>query len=658
MKFKKLFEPINIGKIQIKNRIAMAPMATLGLASPEGAITQRGIDYYAERARGGVGLLITGGTKVEEKIEPRFLTPLTAPASLPSFGELAETVHFYGSRIFVQLTPGLGRVAYGKLLDTGFKPISASATPAWWRPKISARELTTDEVETLVRACGIGGAILKTAGIDGVELHGHEGYLLDQFTTALWNKRTDKYGGNLESRLRFPIEILTAIKEAAGADFPVIYRYGLKHYLKKPQTNALPGEEFEEAGRDIEEGLEMARLLEKAGFDALHVDAGGYWAYWTHPPSYQAHGCMVDMAKEAKKVVKIPVITVGKLGSPELAEAVVKEGKADIVALGRQLLADPYWPRKLCEGRLEDIRPCINCFDGCLSRMTVEVKPLSCAVNPSTGREMAYTLRGSGKPKRVLVVGGGISGMEAARVAAIEGDSVKLYEKRDKLGGHLIPASIPDFKQDLKKLREMEETQLKKLAVEVVLNTTVDSGLIKKEKPHKVIIATGSVPIIPPIPGIENTNVSTCIDLLLGKKDPGDVVSVVGGGLVGCEVALWLADQGKKVTIVELLPEIGTGLFNAARVMLLDLFAAKKVSIITNAYVDEITNEAVNITLNNFEKRSIPCDTIALACGLEPRKDLYESLNGEIGELYAIGDCKEPRKIINAIWEAYNVARH
>ncbi len=287
-------------------------------------------------------------------------------------------------------------------------PVSASAVPHFHEPKILCRPLETVEVEKIVKAFGTAAEILAAAGVDGIELHGHEGYLFDQFTTSLWNQRTDNYGGNLKQRLTFPIEVLKEIKQHAGADFPVQYRFGLKHYIKGLNSGALQGESFSEAGRDISEGLEMAKLLEEAGFDALHVDAGCYdsW-YWAHPPIYQEHGCMVDMAARVKEVVSIPVIAVGKLELPEQAERVIAEGKSDMIAIGRGLLADSHWPVKVAEGKTEDIRPCIGCHDGCIGRF-MRGKPLSCAVNPACGREKLYALDRVEKPKKVVIVGGGI----------------------------------------------------------------------------------------------------------------------------------------------------------------------------------------------------------------------------------------------------------
>jgi len=664
--FRMLFKPIRIGKVEIKNRIAMAPMAIGGLGGSDGTLTARAIDYYLERARGGVGLIIAGVAKVENEIEriiidgmvPRMLITHKIMSSL---AELAELVHHYGSKIFIQLTAGYGRVLPGELIDSGIKPVSASAVPAHYRPNVTTRALSTEEIKELVRSFGRAAEIISACEIDGVELHGHQGYLFDQFTTSLWNRRNDEYGGSIENRLRFPIEVIETIKERIGRDFPVVYRYGLKHYLRDAQTGTLERESYREAGRDIEEGLEMAKHLEKAGIDALHVDAGCYESlYWAHPPTYMPHGCLVEMAAEVKKVVKIPVIAVGRLEVPELSEKVLKEGKADMIALGRGLLADPYWPKKVLGGRVEDIRPCIGCNDGCISRIAMgRLRPLSCAVNPLTGRERLYELRRAKERKKVLVAGGGVAGMEAARIAAIRGHKVTLYEKSESLGGHLIEASVPEFKRDLRKLLDWYKIQLYKANINILLNTEATPKLIEEEEPDVVIVATGSKPVQLEVKGMEKSKAIMATDLLRGKSKTGNDVVVIGGGLVGCETALWLANQGKSVTIIEKLHDLmiaGPPIFRANRMMLLDLLRLNKVKFITGVSVHEIAEDGIIIMDKEFVTHEIKCDTIVLALGLKPDFELYNAIKGKVKEVYAIGDCKEPRRILEAIWDGFFVA--
>jgi 2-enoate reductase len=512
----------------------------------------------------------------------------------------------------------------------------------------------------LVKAFGDAAEVLAAAGVDGVELHGHEGYLFDQFTTALWNRRTDKYGGGLEGRLTLPFEVLKEIKGRVGSGFVVQYRFGLKHYVKALNSGALPGEQFIEAGRDIEEGLQMAKMLEAAGFDSLHVDAGCYdsW-YWAHPPVYQQPGFMVDMAAAAKKVVRIPVIAVGKLANPDLAEKIIAEGKADMVAIGTGLLTDPFWVKKVKEGDQERIRPCIGCYDGCMGRIT-RGKPLSCAVNPATGRERFYRLERAESPRKVMVVGGGPAGLEAARVASMRGHRVVLYEKDTSLGGHLLEASVPNFKKDLATLLGWYKKELTTLNLDIKTGLEVSAELIRKENPDVTILATGSVPIIPHIPGVELEKVSTANDLFHGKKKAQGEVLVVGGGLIGCETALWLAQQGKKVTIVEILGDLmigGIPVQHMNRLMLLDLLKFHRVEIFTNTSLLEITQNGVDLLDGGSERRNFPADTIVLAVGLKPDRELYQTLEGQTPNLYAIGDSRKAQNIMNSIWDAYEVAR-
>jgi len=640
----KLFEPGKIGKLSIKNRILMCPMGVGGLEEPQGGLSQRGIDYYVARAKGGTGLIITGLTRVSREIEPPLEDKLIIDSKtcVTWLNELAEAVHDYGAKVAIQLTAGLGRVATLDLLKIA-GAVAPSALPAFEDPTIMTRELSTEEIERLVHAFEFSAEILRLAGIDAVELHGHEGYLFDQFITALWNKRTDKYGGDLEGRLRFPVEVIEAIKRGAGADFPVIFRFGLKHYI--------------DGGREVEEGLEIARRLEAAGADAFEVDAGCYetW-YWAHPPTTLPPGCMVDMAQMAKRVVKVPVIAVGKLGYPELAERVLQEGKADFICLGRALLADPEWPNKVKKGRLEDIRPCVGCHEGCLKRV-FDVKYLSCAVNPATGMEREFTIKPAEKKKSVLVVGGGASGMEAARVTALGGHKVTLWEKGDALGGNLIPASVPDFKQDYRRLINFLSTQIKKLDVTIELAKEATAELILEMKPDVVFIATGSTSIVPEIPGVGKKMVVTAVDLLLGKREAGKSVVVVGGGLIGCETALYLAQKGKKLTIVEMLDGVMLDMYSANRMHLLKLLADADVNILTETKCLEIRDNGITIADKYGKRSTLEADTVVLAVGLKSNEGLLEALKDKIPEVYAIGDCVEPRKVINAIWEGFRTAR-
>lgn len=649
----RLFEEGRIGELSIKNRIVMAPMGIVGLTEPNGMITQRGIDYFIERAKGGVGLIITGlflpildiefGPLKELGISP--VPRIDSPDVLPQLEKLAEGVHGYGARIAIQLTAGFGRVLDPHIVGPlGIETTGPSPMPNVWDLGVITRELAAEEIERIVESCGTAAGMIKAAGIDAIELHGHEGYLLDQFMTSLWNKRTDKYGGDLSGRLRFPLEIIKVIKEKAGENFPVIYRYAIDHYI--------------EGGRRVPESLEIARRLEQAGVDALHVDAGCYdnW-YWPHPPIYQPPGCMVHVAEIVKPAVSIPVITVGRLGYPDLAEGVLREGKADFIALGRPLLADPEWPLKVQEGRLEDIRPCIGCHDGCLGRI-VHVHPLSCAVNPATGNERELEILPAERKKSVLVIGGGIAGMEAARVAALRGHAVTLYEKRDRPGGHLVEGSVPEFKSDVRLLIEYYLTQLRKLNVRIEFNKEVIPDLVKKMEFDVVVVAKGSAPVVPDIPGIEKDRVISAIDVLEGGVKVGENVLIAGGGLVGCEVAVYLAQKGRRVTLVEMQGEILPAVFEANKQYLHKMLAENGVRMLTNTALARITDTgAVLVNKHHRYEAEVAADTVVLAVGLKPEDGLLRDLEGRAAELYHVGDCREPGRIMDAVWGAFETLR-
>lgn len=660
----KLFEPMDIGGVEIKNHIAMAPMANLGLINEDGTYTSRVVDYYVERAKGGTGLIITGAVKVENEIEklnmPSFPCITINPTHfIQTSCELTERVHAYGTKIFLQVTLGLGRSAAPAFLAG--QPVAPSAIPNYWDPKVTCRELTTQEVETMVKRFGEAAVIAKEAGFDGMEIHAvHEGYLLDQFTIAMFNRRTDKYGGDLRGRLTLPSEIVREIKGTAGAKFPVVLRFSIKSQVKDWRQGGLPGEDFEEMGRDLDEGLEAAKILEKAGYDAFDADCGTYDAwYWAHPPMYMDYGCYLPYSEKLKKVVHVPVITAGRMDLPGLAEKALQENKLDMVVIGRGLIADPELPNKLLNGQDDRIRPCVACHDGCMGRMFIG-RPLSCAVNPAAGREAEYGITPACVKKNVLVVGGGMAGMEAARVAAIRGHTVTVYEKRDRLGGHVIEGSVHDFKLADRQLIKWYETELKALGVSIHLNTALTEEQILNAKADAVVIASGSTPIGLKLPGIDKPKVCTAEDLLAGRKAAGEVV-VIGGGLVGSEVALWLAKQGKKVTIVEALPDIlssGKPIPHMNRIMLIDLLKFHKVEVITNTSLLEVTDDGVVLINKSFRKMPLKAETVVVAVGYKPDCALYSLLKEKVPELYNIGDSREAANIMSAIWDGYEVARN
>jgi len=658
-RFPEIFQPIQIGRVKIENRIAMAPISVGYMVDSDGSFNQLVVDYYMERAKSGIGMIICSCLIVEDEISGiEESAEKITENGLKYIADLCNAAHSFGTKIFFQLTAGFGRVTFPSTIRK--QPVSSSEQFNFWDSTTICREITIEEIQKIVTAMGDAAEKLTTAGVDGVELHGHEGYLFDQFTTSLWNHRTDQYGGSLQNRLRFPIECLQEIRKRVGHDLAVQYRFGLKHFLKDANSGALPGESFQEAGRDIEEGLQMAQMLEGAGFDALHVDAGCYesW-YWPHPPIHQQHGCMVEMAERVKQVVMVPVIAVGRLDVPALAHQVIKENKADMVALGRGLLADPQWVTKVRANQVDQIRPCVACYDGCFARYE-EHQPISCAVNPATGRERDYRLIPSNDPKKIVVIGGGIAGMEFARVAAIRGHQVTLYEMGKDLGGTVVQAAVPSFKKDLRRLLAWYQRQMSHDRIQLLMKTEYDLELLAEQRPDIIVVATGAKPVAPPIPGVDRETVATSLDLLSEKSNCGDNVVIIGGGLVGCEMAIWLSQLGKKATIVESLPDVMTGgvfVPHQVRLMTLNLMKSYHIPILTKITVHEIFEQAVKVSLSDQSVRIIPADTVVLATGMEADEALYQRLREQFNMVYAIGDCRKARNVMHAVWDAYEIAR-
>lgn len=655
--YENLFEPITIGSVEIKNRIVFAALDIVGLVGSKGEFTQRALDYYIERAKGGVGLITTGVAKVENKIEHKIESEriLITPHIVASLGELVEHIHYYGAKLFVQLTAGDGRN------NPDLNIVAPSTIPSFWIQGVSARALSNKEIEEIIDAFRNAVKILKDTGVDGIELNGHEGYLLDEFKTALWNKRNDQYGGNLKNRINFTKKIITAIRSETGENFPIIYKYGMKHFIRDLKVPALKQEKFIEVGRDIEEGIELAKLLEEMGINALEVDAGCYdsW-YWVHPPIYQPHGCLVEFSEKAKKEVNIPIIAVGRLGIPDLAEQVLQQKKADMIALGRPLLADPYWPKKVKKGDIKNIRPCIGCHDGCLTRIE-RGKPISCSVNPTVGVEKVYTLEKMSKHKKILVAGGGIAGMEAARVASLRGYNVFLYEKKNELGGHLVSASVPDFKEDIKRLLNWYKNQMNKLSVKINLDSEVSVKLTKEIQLDAIIVATGSIPIIPDISGIDNPKIMTASETLINFEKIGKEIIIIGGGMLGLETALWLSKKRKRVTVIEMSPDLGIDGALSNRTMLLDLVLFYHVKLMTKTVVSRIYKDYIKIHNKEENKiEEIGYDNLILACGFSKNNLLKKQLESELKglDIFSIGDCYfEQGNIMKAIWSAYHTAR-
>ena len=663
--YKVLFEPMKIGSLTIKNRFCMAPMGDGGLVGSDGEFTEDGIEYFVARAKGGVGLITTGICVVEDEVEGvgRGLVPCTAfnvPVFIRQATQLCERVHAYDTKIFLQLTAGGGRINNPMWSMKGKSMVSASENPNRWRPDIITRALSTEEVEFLVRRMVISAGMAKAAGFDGVNIHAvHEGYLMDQFATEIFNKRTDKYGGSLENRLRFACEVVQGIKKTCGEDFPVVLRFSTKHMMKALGHGAVPGEEFHEMGRDMPESLEAAKILEAAGYDAFDADVGCYDAhYWSHPPMYLGKGVYLPYNEQLKKVVHVPVITAGRMDDPDLASEAVRKGQTDFVSLGRPLLADPELPNKIRMGQTADVRPCLSCHDGCFEHMGTLV---SCALRPQTGRETKYAPGHAETVKKVFIAGGGIAGLEAARVCAVRGHQVLLYERGDMLGGNLIPAGAPDFKENDRKLIQWYTKQMKDLGVHVCLNTEVTKDLIREKNPDVVIIATGSEHRYLTIPGDGSVPVMTAVEVLNKEKDCGAKPMVLGGGLVGCELALALLKEGKKVTIAETLPDIlssGPKINFCNKDMLTDLLHFYHADIRTGVTAERIKDGKVILRGADGRKEEVEADSVCLAVGFLPRQELYRKIQSEPYEIHLLGDARKVQNIMHAVWDAYEVTRN
>lgn len=662
MKYSKLFSPIKIGSITIKNRFAMAPMGPLGLADANGGWNQRGIDYYVERAKGGTGLIITGVTffdQVVEKQDPSTVpNPLYKPVNfVKTSREMTERIHAYGSKIFLQLSGGFGRVTIPTNVGD-IPPIAPSAIPHRWLDK-TCRAITVDEIHAIVKQFGEAAFHAKRAGFDGVQIHAvHEGYLIDQFAISMFNQRTDEYGGSLENRLRFAKEIVEEIKKTCGDDFPVTLRFSVKSMIKDWRVGALPGEDFEEKGRDTEEGLKAAKLLESYGYDALDTDVGTYDAWWwNHPPMYQKKGLYREYCKMVKEVVDIPVFCAGRMDNPDMALEAIENGECDVIDLGRPLLADPDYCNKLRCGKITQIRPCISCHEGCMGRVA-SYSLLNCAVNPQAARERVNAYEPILKKKKVLIVGGGVAGCEAARVLAIRGHQPVVYEKGSRLGGNLIPGGAPDFKEDDIALADWYTNELNRLGVHVHLNTELNEEEIKAMDYDTVILATGSKPKVFSLG--DDSHTYTAEQVLLKQKDAGKKTVVVGGGLVGCETALWLAQNGIHVTIVEALDKVmavNGPLCAANKEMLGALLPFNGVEIITGAKVTEFANGEVKVDTKEGSK-TIMSDSVILSVGYKEENTLYNNLQFDIPDLYLLGDAKKVSNIMYAIWDAFEVANH
>lgn len=651
----KLSEPINIGTLKLPNRLVMPPMFT-SYGDSSGAVTQRLVDYYAERAKNNVGLIIIEAICVMRggRLGANQLC-IYDDIYLPGLSRLAEAIHQAGAKCFVQIHHA-GRRAHA-VDNGGIQPVAPS--PIAMLNGEMPRELAIEEIEEIIEAFAQGAVRARKAGFDGVELHFAHAYLVAQFLSPLTNKRMDKYGGDLASRARLAVEIAQRVRQRVGKAYPVSARISGNEYIKGGLTPA--------------DAPKIVVMLEEAGVDALNVsisyaassEEGFLSCSMTSSvaPMTMPRGFALPVAEAVKKVAKVPVFAVGRLDDPQLAEEAVARGKADVIAIGRGFLTDPAFAAKVLSGQHEDIRRCIAC-NCCISNLFVN-NNLTCTVNAELGKEAEYRIKPAAKAKRVVIVGGGPAGMEAARVAALRGHSVTLLEKKSGLGGNLLAASAVSFKNNISLFTDFLSQALQKLHVEVRLTTEASASRIMSLKPDAVIVATGASPVIPTIPGVKGSNVTDAVQVLEGKAETGARVVVAGGGSVGCEVAVFLVEKGKQVSIVEMRDTDYSATGGLAldmdpyirKWLFMELWPRLGIDVIGKSTFQEVTAKGLVVGDREGGRRLVVGDTIVLAAGMVPNNGLVEKLKGKVPEVYAAGDCVQPAHIIDAVGSAARIAR-
>lgn len=684
-KYDALFTSVNVGKLKLKSRFALSPMeGTCLIEWGKGyKFNEHARDYYIKLAQNNVALLIPGAVPVQTFFFGSWLHDQKKLFTGP-LKEFVDEIHKYDSKLFIQLSAGFGRnmlplpalmkvrnssklkrTLLKPVLDTDHLFIAPSELPNVWDSSITCREITKKEINDIINGFAKSALLCKQAGIDGVELHAvHEGYLMDQFTTPYTNHRTDEYGGSLENRMRFPVQVIRAIKETCGEDYPVSVRYSVESKVRGFNQGAVPGEVFEEKGRTREESAVAARMLEEAGADMLNADNGTYdsW-YYAHPPVYMPMACNLEECEYIKQFVSIPVFCAGRMEDPDTSSEAIMSNKLDGITIGRQFLCDPEYATKVKEGRLEDIRPCIACHNGCMPIYSFKGVPVNipamqtghCALYPPTLAEKEHELIPAETKKKIAVIGGGIGGMEAARICAVRGHSVTLYEKTGELGGTFIAAAAPSFKEKDKMLIEWYRREISKLPIDIKLNTNITPEDFKRGlNADEYIIATGGSSIRLPVDGFDGDNVLEAKEYLREvKKISGEKVVVIGGGLTGCEIAYDLALKGKKPIVVEMADDIlkVVGLSAANSSLLRELIRYHKISVYLNSRVTSISSDGVTVITPDGEL-FIPADSVISAVGYKNGTMLAEK---ESDNVHFVGDVDKVDNLMGAIAKAYKV---
>jgi 2,4-dienoyl-CoA reductase-like NADH-dependent reductase (Old Yellow Enzyme family)/thioredoxin reductase len=632
----KLFEPIQIGHFSVNNRLVMPAMLT-GFATGDGFVTDRMVSYYSRRAEGGVGLVIIEGTCVDDpigRVRPYQLC-IDDDKYLQGLRELTKAVHSYGGRAAIQLH----HAGPTKYFEGRYQPVAPSPIPLMHTPHIIPRQLDQREIKEIIAKFASAARRAKQAGFDAVELLCAHGYLLNRFLSPHANRRQDEYGGAREGRARILREIIRSIRVEAGRDLSILCK--------------VPGNDYVDGGITPEESSAICKILEGWGVDALTVTAGSAEGRFNQSGMGCPSGWLVHLAEKAKQNVRIPVIAIGRIKDPEFAETILNEGKADLVAIGRGLIAEPDFVAKAQRKESDRIIPCITC-NHCLDRVGFEQSTVRCSVNPVTGREYETRVVPADRPRKIFVVGGGPAGMQTASVAASRGHQVALYEKSDKLGGQLLLAAISPDKDEIRRFTHYLSGQLKELGVEIRLNIKVTRQVVDTWNPEVVVLATGASPLIPPIPGVDLEKVITAWDALF---DPGKVdknVVVVGGGMVGCEVARFLSHHGKKVTIVEQLEEVGLDIGPSVRKFEIGAIEQMGVIIMRKAPAKQITKDGVVVD-DNGKLKLINAGTVVLAVGSRSNREMLEALETAKAEVHVIGDSVAPRRIVQAISQGFRI---
>lgn len=643
MDYSKLFTPFKIGKMELKNRIVLSPMGT-NSSHIDGTISNDEIDYFEERARGGTGFIIVGCQFLSKEFAQGSLEGILEDTYvIPQLSTLCEAVHRYGAKIAAQISCGTGRNAFINMF--GDPPMSASPIPATFNPNVKCKPMSYDDIQDMMKKFANSAKIADDAGFDAIEIHGHAGYLIDQFMSPVWNKREDDYGGTPEKRARFPREIVRSIRGAVGNDMPILFRISLDHRF--------------EGGRTIKDSMPLIKLLEEEGVDAFDVDAGSYETIdYIFPPSYLGDACMSYVCEPARKTVNVPILNSGN-HTPETAVKLIESGNADLVMFGRPLIADPDLPNKLMNGHREDVRPCIRCNEDCVGRIVSRLTKISCSVNPQVCNENRFRIKTAKSPKKVVIIGAGPAGLEAARVAAIEGHDVTLLEKEDKIGGQLSAAATPSFKRQLRELVSWYDVQIKKLGVNVKLNYEVSSNDRILDECDKIIVASGAVPVNPPIKGIDGSNVINVIDAHKNKQLlKGENIVICGGGLSGCDSALELAaENGKKVTIIEMMDAVAKDVIFINSAALIPALKKAGVDIRTNCKVVSIDKGGVHVETKDGAPDYIKSDTVVTAFGMRKNNKIVDEIKSKYyNKTRIIGDCERVGKVGNAIHSGFFTA--